>query len=331
MSFIADIWTKAKRAQKILVLPESDDSRVLKAAELIVKSKLADIILVGDPQKIEKLSLKASADLSKIQIVDSSTSPRFEEYAHKYKLKREHKGMTLEKAREVLSTEPLMYAGMMVDSGEADGLVAGAAHFTADTIRAAVHCVGLAKGISVISSFFVMLTHKPQFGEGGLLFYADCGVVPNPSAEELSEIALTTAESFTKLTGLQPRVAMLSFSTKTSAVHPDVEKVIKATQLAKEKKPDLLIDGELQVDAALLPNVSRRKAPGSVISGHANILIFPDLDAGNIGYKLTQRLGGATALGPILQGCLKPVNDLSRGCSVDDIVNVAAITSVQCH
>lgn len=331
MSFIADIWTKAKRAQKTIVLPESDDSRVLKAAELITKSKLADIFLIGDPQKIEKLALKSSADLSKIQIINPLTSSRFEEYVHKYKFKREHKGMTVEKAREILSNEPLMYGGMMVDSGEVDGMVSGAAHFTADTIRAAVHCVGLAEGISVISSFFVMLTHKPQFGEKGLLFYADCGVVPNPSKQELAEIAVTTASSFARLTGLQPRIAMLSFSTKTSAVHPDVEKVIKATEIAKKSKPDLLIDGELQVDAALLPNVSRRKAPGSPISGHANILIFPDLDAGNIAYKLTQRIGGATALGPILQGCAKPVNDLSRGCSVDDIVNVTAITSVQCR
>ncbi|KAF0132802.1 MAG: phosphate acetyltransferase [Candidatus Saganbacteria bacterium] len=311
MDFISDLWNKAKKQTKTIVFPEGHDQRIIEAAKIIEQSKLAKIIIIGKDRLLPQ------------------NHPRLEEYIGKFFKKREAKGMTIEKARDTITNDYPFFAAMMVESGEADGMVSGADHPTAHTIKAALNCIGLAQDQTIISSFFAMLTDKIEFGEDGLLFYADCGVNPNPNAEELAEIAITTANSFVKLTGCQPRIAMLSFSTKGSAAHPDVDKVKKAYEITKAKKPDLMVDGELQADAALIPSIGRKKSPGSEVAGQANILIFPDLDAGNIAYKITERIAGAAALGPIFQGCAKPVNDLSRGCSVEDIVNVAAITVLQ--
>lgn len=329
MDFIQETWNKAKRLNKTIVLPETEDARVLKAAELITKAKLAKIILIGDKEKFKCVAGAGDVDLSQSTIIDPLKFNNIDKYIQILKDKRAAKGMTIEKARQLLTRDYPYFGAMLVAQGEADGLVSGATHYTADTLRAAIDCVGKAPGQSIISSFFVMVLQDRNFGENGILFFADCGVVPNPSAEQLAEIAIQTADSFRKLIGAEPKVAMLSFSTKTSAVHPDVDKVINATKLAKAKKPDLLLDGELQLDAAIIPQIGIRKAPGSMVAGKANILIFPDLDAGNIGYKLTERLAHAQAFGPLLQGEAKVVNDLSRGCSVEDIVNITAISAVQ--
>jgi len=329
MEFINETWNKAKKLNKTIVLPETEDARVLKAAELITKSHLANIILIGDAEAIKKVPGAQDADLSRTTIIDPLKFPQLDKYVQVLKDRRAAKGMTIEKARQLMTRDYPHFGAMLVDQGAADGMVSGATHFTADTLRAVIDCIGKAPGQSIISSFFVMVLQDRNFGEDGVLFYADCGVVPNPTAEQLADIAIQTADSFVKLMGTEPRVAMLSFSTKTSAVHPDVDKVIAATKLAREKKPDLLLDGELQLDAALIPQIGQRKSPGSLVAGQANILIFPDLDAGNIGYKLTERLAHASAFGPLLQGEAKVVNDLSRGCSVEDIINITAITAVQ--
>ncbi len=330
MDFILDTWSKARRLNKTIVLPETEDTRILKATEIITKSHLANIILIGNAEKINSLAAQNSVNLAGARIEDPAKSERLEKYIAGYHKLREHKGMTPEEARKIVSEDHAFYGAMMVRSGDADGMVTGADHPTSHTIRAAAHCVGMAEGVSLISSFFVMITPKKEFGIDGILFYADCGVNPNPDSEQLADIAISTADSFRKLIGRDPKIAMLSFSTKGSAEHPDVDKVIKATELVRTKRSALLVDGELQADAALMPAIGSKKAPGSTVAGKANILIFPDLDAGNICYKITERIGGAIALGPILQGSGKPINDLSRGCSVDDIVNIAAITSIQC-
>jgi phosphate acetyltransferase len=329
MDFIQETWNKAKKLNKTIVLPETEDARVLKAAELITQSRLARVILIGDESKMKTVAGAGDVNFSNIRIISPLKHPHLDKYIQILKERRAEKGMTIEKARQHMTRDYPYFGAMLVAQGEADGMVTGATHFTADTLHAVLDCLGKAPGQSIISSFFVMVLPDQQFGESGILFYADCGVVPNPTAEQLADIAVQTADSFVKLMNMQPRVAMLSFSTKTSAVHPDVDKVINATKIAKEKRPDLLLDGELQLDAALISQIGQRKAPGSLVAGKANVLIFPDLDAGNIGYKITERLAHAQAFGPILQGAAKPVNDLSRGCSIEDIVNVTAITAVQ--
>ncbi|HAR64119.1 MAG: phosphate acetyltransferase [Candidatus Margulisiibacteriota bacterium] len=329
MEILESIINRAKSVYKTIVLPESTDPRVVEAASSVTKQKIANVILVGSANEIAKISKAYNFDMTGVTIVDPLTDDNFEKYAKEYHKKRAKKGMTPEQAKKILQEDKLFYGAMMVDQGAADGMVAGAISTTADTIRSIIHCVGTAPYCSIISSFFLMVVENKTLGENGAFLYADCGVNPNPNANQLAQIAITTAQSFKVFFDTEPRVAMLSFSTKGSAHHDDVTKVITATKLARELDPGLTIDGELQVDAAIVPKVALSKAPGSKVAGMANILIFPDLDAGNIAYKLTQRLANAIALGPIIQGAAKPVNDLSRGCSVDDIINVTAITAVQ--
>lgn len=322
------IYSKAKAAKKRITLPEADDVRTVTAAQKIVEQGLAEVILINSEAKIKAAASQAGVDVSGCKIVDPETSPKRKEYAQKLYELRKHKGMTEEKAYAVVA-DPLYYGCMMVNGGEADGQVSGATHSTADTVRPALQILKTAPGCKMVSSFFVMIVPNCEYGENGVFIYSDCGLVINPNPEELAEIAIQSARTMETLLGFQPRVAMLSFSTKGSASDPLADKVIEATKIAKERQPDLLLDGELQADASLVPWIGAKKAPSSPVAGKANVLIFPDLNAGNICYKLTERLAKADAYGPVLQGLRRPVNDLSRGCNADDIVNVTAITAVQ--
>lgn len=323
------IREKAKKNPKIIVLPEGEEPRMIKAAETIINEGLASLILLGIEENINSKAQELGVNLSnKIQIINPKASEKFEEYAESYYQLRKHKGVSLDEAYQLLEN-PLYFGALMVYHDDADGLVAGSINATGDVFRPALQTIKTAPGINIVSSSFIMVVPDCPYGEKGIMVFADCALNPEPNAEQLADVAIASATTGKALVGFEPRVAMLSFSTKGSGKHPLVDKVIEATKIAKEKKPELLIDGELQADAALIPSIGERKAPNSKIAGKANVLIFPDLHSGNIAYKLIERLAKAEAIGPISQGMKKPVNDLSRGCSVEDIVNVVAITVLQ--
>ena len=329
MGFIDVIKEKAKACKKTIVLPESEDRRTYEAAAQILKEGIADIVIVGTKEAVEKGS--EGLDISGAKVVDPATSDRTAAYIDKLVELRQKTGMTPEQAKEILLNQYLYYGVMMVKMGDADGMVSGACHSTADTLRPCLQILKTKPGTKLVSAFFLMEVPNCEFGENGTFVFADCGLNQNPTSEELAAIAASSAESFKTLVGAEPKVAFLSHSTKGSAKHADIDKVTAAVEIAKKENPDLMLDGELQLDAAIVPSVGASKAPGSSVAGHANVLIFPDLDAGNIGYKLVQRLAKAEAYGPVTQGIAAPVNDLSRGCSAEDIVGVVAITAVQCQ
>ena len=329
MSYIDIIKDKARMDRKTIVLPETTDKRTLIAAAHILKEGIANIIMIGNEEKIMDGATWLEIELDGVKIIDPENCEKLDEYVELLYETRKAKGMTIEKARDILHKDPLTFGVIMVKANDADGMVAGACHATADTLRPALQILKTAPGVKLVSAFFVMDTVFKDQGENGTFLFADCGLNQDPTAEELAAIADSSAKSFKSLVGSKPIIAMLSHSTKGSAKHILVDKVVEATKIAHEQYPGLCIDGELQLDAALVPAVAKSKAPGSEVAGKANVLIFPNLDAGNIGYKLVQRLAKAEAYGPVTQGIAMPINDLSRGCSADDIVGVVAITCVQ--
>lgn len=328
MNVMSKIWDKAKKNKKVIALPEGSEERTIRAAGIIKKEGLAEPVLIGSREVILASAEKFNINLADIRIIEPLKSSQFENYVKGFYELRKAKGVTVQSSEQTMKDE-IYYATMMVKTGDADGMVSGAVHSTGDLLRPALQIIKTLPGISIVSSSFIMELPDNEFGDDGIILFADCAINPNPDAEELASIAIATAGTAKSLCGMEPKVAMLSFSTKGSAKHELVDKVVEATKIAKEKAPELMIDGELQLDAALIKKIGEMKAPGSPVAGKANVLIFPDLQAGNIGYKLVQRLAKAEAIGPVSQGFAKPVNDLSRGCSVNDIVNVVAITAVQ--
>lgn len=329
MELLDSIRARAKAHQKRIVLPEGTEERTLKAADIILGEGIARIILLGNKQEIETLATEMGLkNISSAEIIDPVDHPRKQLYADLLYSIRKEKGMTPEAALKQVE-DPLYLATLLIKNGDADGEVAGAANATGNVLRPAFQIVKTLPGISVVSGAFIMIFKDKQWGDDGILVFADCAVHPDPTENELAQIAVSTARTAKAIAGLTPRVAMLSFSTKGSASHPMVDKVVNATRIAQEMAPDIMIDGEMQADAAIVEKIGQSKAPGSEIAGRANVLVFPTLEVGNIAYKLVQRLAGAEAVGPVLQGMAAPINDLSRGCSVDDIVNLVAITANQ--
>jgi phosphate acetyltransferase len=316
-----EIIAKSSKQKRTIVLPESHDDRVIKAAEILSKRKIASVITIGNEDEVWQKAKELGCDISGVRVIDPEKSDKLSDFTNIFFNLRKKKGISIEAARETIKKD-LFFGAMMVREGMANGSVGGSTASTADVLRAGIQCIGMPEGISTVSSFFLMVMPEKTYS------FADCAVVPAPDVEQLADIAITTAINHRKLTGEEPYIAMLSFSTKGSAGHESVDKVIQATELVKKKHPELNVDGELQFDAAIIDSIGRRKAPGSNVAGRANVLIFPDLNAGNIGYKIAQRLGKAQAIGPVVQGLKRPFFDLSRGCSVDDIVNTSAIAAL---
>lgn len=328
MSFIEKIKEKAKKNLKTIVLPEGTEIRTLKGAEIVNKEKFANVILIGNEKEIRRILEKENINIGDTKIIDPENSSKKKEYAEALYELRKAKGMSIEEAQKLM-LDPVYFGMMMVKLEEADGLVSGAVHSTADTLRPALQIIKTKPGTKLVSTFVAIDVPNSEFGENGLFFFSDCGLNQNPDSEELAQIAISTAKSFETLVEAQPKVAMLSYSTMGSAKAEEVTKVQEATKIAKSQAPELMLDGEMQLDAAIVPSIGQSKAPGSKVAGNANVLIFPELEAGNIGYKLVERLAKAEAYGPICQGIAKPVNDLSRGCKAEDIAGVVAITAVQ--
>ncbi len=330
MSFIEEIKERAKKDIKTIVLPEAEDIRTLEATRMVLDEKYAKVILIGNKEKVLEKAKENNIDITGVEIINPVESEKYNEYVNLLYDLRKHKGMTIEQAKELVK-DPTYYGMLMLKDEEsvADGLVSGAVHSTSDTLRPALQILKTAPGTKLVSAFFVMVVPDCEYGENGTFIFGDSGLNENPNEDQLSEIAISSSKSFHQLVGKEPKVAMLSYSTHGSAKSELTEKMINATKLVKEKVPDLIVDGELQLDAAIVPEVAKFKAPDSPVKGEANVLIFPNLDAGNIGYKLVQRLGKAEAYGPLCQGIARPVNDLSRGCSSKDIAGVIAITALQ--